>query len=435
MEFKLTTKVKDLPALDRWINPRFHGMGDLIVRLSQGISAHRNDPRNWKEHLPAYNYSWPALLDLKARLNLCKHRLDKYNTDKRSRKEFLIVSSCVRLHEDLRGEHGIVARNYQGEIVTNAWLKMFELCKYLKLPTAKKLFKSFHIAEAPGNFMLAINHYLKTVWDGEWSWHANTYRSSSDDGYLGDNYGIIAAYSERWLWGADGDGDITSPANIASFAEQLNLGVNLITSDVKDCGRPEEETYDEEERVNAAVHIGQTLAVLKLLSKGGTAIIKVFAFFEPHSVALLWILNYCFQETLIVKPTTSKPANSEVYLVLRGYRKNLSQECYNALENWLRFVRDCRPAEAGIPALFLHDDIPVVFVEKIIHIMSELVKSQTDEIGRVIELYEIYKELPYPQIVDNMRHQRKQVADEWLSKTQIKPLPIGKGMLDRNKKR
>jgi hypothetical protein len=139
------------------------------------------------------------------------------------------------------------------------------------------------------------------------------------------------------------------------------------------------------------------------------------------SVSLLWILNYCFREVLVVKPETSKPANSEVYLVLRGYKKNLRDIELERLFNIMTFVRGM--GEDGSPAIFHQEDIPIPFVERVIEIMSILIDKQTVDINRNIELYEIHKDRSYPEILDSMKLIRKDMAKQWLERVGMKPLP------------
>ena len=46
-------------------------------------------------------------------------------------------------------------------------------------------------------------------------------------------------------------------------------------------------------------------------SAGGHFICKVFDQFTPFSVGLLYLLYRCFEQVCIIKPVTSRPANSE----------------------------------------------------------------------------------------------------------------------------
>lgn len=426
-------KKSRLPLLHRWLHPKYFGFGDLITRIaSSQTRSGVTDPRRWKTDFPMYRYGWTELQSLKTRLNTCKRQLDDLQTSKR----YAIITDLVRIHDDLRGPTGLVVQRYGGEIVTNAWLKMYELCKYIApLVSRLKNFNTFHIAEAPGNFMLAINHFLSQYPQKEWSWHANTYRSSSfeskgeEDTYLSDQYGLIAQYSSKWLWGADGNGDITSEANIKSFKVRLPSPIHLITSDVKYV--PEVVNFDEEENINIPVHFGHTLTTLMTLAKGGTAILKEFTFFEAQSISLLWLLVYCFKDVKIVKPITSRPANSEVYLVCTEYKQPLSESEIVRLFDIMRYIRSMN-TEDGSPTIFLQDDIPTSFVQRVINIMTELVEKQCEEINRNLALYEEFKTTPISQIKSTVKLNRESAALEWCACVSMVELDPTKKMMITN---
>jgi cap2 methyltransferase len=428
-EWSLSEGIKTggLPLMHRWLHPKYFGFGDLITRIASKQSSGITDPRNWKKDFPMYRYGWTELLELKTRLNACKRQLDPYQDSKR----YSLVTDMIRLHDDLRGPSGLVVRKFGGEIVTNAWLKMYELCKFLTplLPTGKrnKRINSFHIAEAPGNFMLAINHFFSQYDRIEWSWHANTYRTDGDAStYLSDQYGLISAYSDRWLWGADGNGDITSEANIRSFRRSLRDPIMFITSDVKYV--PEVVSFDEEENINVPVHFGHTLTSLALLEKGGIAILKEFTFFEAQSISLLWILTHCFKDVSIVKPITSRPANSEVYLVCTGYKKNLTDTEMARLFDILRYIRSMN-TEDGSPAIFLQDDIPTAFVNRVVNIMTELVDEQCNQINRNLELFKAYNGMPMEEIKSEFSSSRHAAATSWLDMVHMVELSSTKKMM------
>jgi hypothetical protein len=105
-----------------------------------------------------------------------------------------------------------------------------------------------------------------------------------------------------------------------------NDGANLYTSDVGiniiDPNNAEEET--------ASVNYGQVLSGLLSLAVGGHFVTKQFTFVTPFSRSLIAIVASLFEETYITKPKTSRPVNSEVYLVGKWF-KGISPELAKAL--------------------------------------------------------------------------------------------------------
>ena len=56
-------------------------------------------------------------------------------------------------------------------------------------------------------------------------------------------------------------------------------------------------------------------------------------FFKPMTMSLLYLLSSVFDQFTISKPMTSRPANAEIYLIGKGYRKN--EEVTRKLEELL----------------------------------------------------------------------------------------------------
>lgn len=437
-DLSLSGKKAKLPAVSSWLNPSFSGPGDLLLPQHKS----KNDPKNWKKDFPDYIYKYDELLKIKTELNTTKHLLDAFRKNPKDSAAYDTMSDLVRPHDSLRGARGVLVQEFNAEIVTNAWLKMFEAMLFVD-PILEKInkkrddkhFNSMHIAEAPGNFMLAINHYLRTNYPLiVWEWIANSYRdvlaysrdsdpASFNSHYLEDQYGLIQQYKDRWIFGADAEGDITSVANLRTFHQEVQKRfggeLHFMTSDVKYV--PLQNNFDEEENINVPVHMGHLLCALMCLAPGGAMMLKEFTFFEPQSVSLLYLMACCFEQLLIVKPETSRPANSEVYIVGVKYKGNLTPVQIEHLLNVMNYVRYLN-TEDGSPSLFLQSDIPKEFVEKVVQMSRRLADHQIQHLKRNVELFKKYKNTPPNRIREDMHNAREKAAREWIAKMKIKPL-------------
>ncbi|KAM8719548.1 hypothetical protein ACLKA7_005737 [Drosophila subpalustris] len=61
----------------------------------------------------------------------------------------------------------------------------------------------------------------------------------------------------------------------------------------------------------------QFLTALKILRIDGSFVCKLFDLFTPFSVGLVYLMYKCFQQIAIIKPNSSRPANSERYIVCK----------------------------------------------------------------------------------------------------------------------
>jgi DNA-directed RNA polymerase II subunit RPB2 len=300
---------------------------------------------------PAQENQWFKLND---EINAAKTKLDDIPSN-----VFSNLTSALDMYAKLRR---IVVKNYNMENATNAALKMYELIYQMELLTngpvtanaestqCLPIVNAFCNAELPGAFIIAINHFMKTKCvTSQFDWIASSYlpaaaMQAGNSTILEDKFNIYERNRLHWLMGPapnglpDGEapitGDVTDPQVINTLGNTAhqrfteNDGANLYTSDVgieiaqKDLNRQEELT--------AFVNMGQILTGLLALAVGGHFVTKQFTFVTPFSRSLIAIVASLFEETYITKPKTSRPTNSEVYLVGKGF-KGISTELAKAL--------------------------------------------------------------------------------------------------------
>lgn len=123
-------------------------------------------------------------------------------------------------------------------------------------------------------------------------------------------------------YGVDDTGNIYHSENIRAFASVIDrgtsdIGVHLVMAD-GGFNVEGEENY-QEVKVRQLV-LCQFLTALCVLRKGGSFLCKIFDCFTPFTVGLLYILYVHFDEFSVVKPYSSRPANSERYVVCKGLR-------------------------------------------------------------------------------------------------------------------
>jgi hypothetical protein len=445
-------QVFDLPHLDKlptaWIDPFPMGPGDLEVStIASMANMPGHNSSNWKTDFPMYVYEIAELQSIKKQLNASKAQLTKIHKDHHLSKQYNIVADRTRAVYLLRRPStGTLLMEYNAEVVTNAWLKMYELMGLVKPPPPKEdadgakdkgakvkrpptaPYRTFHMAEAPGNFMLSINHYLYSNYPKlDWIWYANTMRplytvdqrNSHNSGYLQDDYNMISRHPDKWLFGADGDGDITSDGNLRSFPQDLPALCDLVTSDVKYV--PADMNFDEEEMINVPVHIGHFIGALLTLKKGGSVILKEFTQCETPSVSLLMLGCHYFDKYQIVKPLSSRTANSEIYLVGTGFR-GINNESIERLLRIMKYYRYLN-TEDGSPALFLRKDIPDVFLKTLIKIQQTLLEQQVAALAENLQIVHLYPNETADLLIGRFSKQNKEMALKWIENNPIKKLP------------
>ncbi|KAJ8274745.1 hypothetical protein COCON_G00093700 [Conger conger] len=122
--------------------------------------------------------------------------------------------------------------------------------------------------------------------------------------------------------GVDGDGDITRPENISAFRNFVlesteRRGLHFLMADG---GFSVEGQENIQEILSKQLLLCQFLTALSTLRTGGHFVCKTFDLFTPFSVGLIYLLYLCFDRLSLFKPITSRPANSERYIVCRGLK-------------------------------------------------------------------------------------------------------------------
>lgn len=262
------------------------------------------------------------------KIDMIKSKLDTYKNiiDRRDSNKWSVFTNKTNPYRNLRY---ILKSRYNTEMCTNAWLKMYEIMNSFDIvcPRNNK-FTSFHLCEAPGAFIASVNHYIKTRYDNvDFNWYGQSLIEKGKQ-FIGDDYGLLAKYPNRWLFGPSHNGDITDINNIIEYFRFFSqTEVDLVTADGGvDCSSD----FNNQESLMATIIFAQILTALITLSSGKNFVIKMFTMFEPITISLMYLLYCVFGKVIVTKPITSKPCNSEVYVVCLNYNKP-SQEYMQSL--------------------------------------------------------------------------------------------------------
>lgn len=378
------------------------------------------DPTDALRHPP---HEHPYLQNLKVSLNEVKNQL----SDKDLEVWHQHTNSTNRAGKVI----ATVRAAANAEICTQAWCKFYEILGAFSLLPEETLqsgeLNTVHLCEAPGAFIAALNHYLKTsdyTRYCDWSWAANTlnpyHEANGGNTTIADDR-LIANTLPWWFFGSDDTGDIMSQKHLLElqgFVGNMRR-IDVVTADGSfDCqGKP-----DEQEALVASLHYCESTAALLLLSPGGSFVLKVFTLYEHPSVCLLYLLNCCFRTVSVFKPTTSKAGNSEVYVVCLHYE---GKEAVKPLLS--KMIRNYGPDLAAREALFPNALLPKSFLEQHEQVCSYFHSMQVDTIAENLRLFE--------SLTTEQRKRldliRNCTAQEYLQRLQVSCLPRNR-WLSRN---
>lgn len=270
------------------------------------------------------------------KLNNISNNLKKIKRaiDTRNIKKWYLITFKL---DNFKSLSSFVSNNYKVLLnnnikVSNAFLKIYELLySYQLFDIEKPSLKSFHFCEAPGMFILGMNHFIQTKTKIKaWDWYANSLEKTSENTALEDNFNIIEKYKSKWILG-----DIMLKKNIDMLKNKLNE-VEFITSDCGICVDYSDQNNNEE--LISKLDYAQFINMINLLAINGSGIIKLFIPTEKASnVSLIYLATQLFTKVCISKPITSRVHNSEIYLVcikFKGIEKKYLDMLINNLENF-----------------------------------------------------------------------------------------------------
>jgi hypothetical protein len=121
-------------------------------------------------------------------------------------------------------------------------------------------------------------------------------------------------------YGQDGTGDIYSNDNMVHFAGvvERETGGRMLSFVMGDGGDSVDGEFNRQEWIMRRLAVCQCTTALLVLRKGGNFVLKLFDVFTPLLHDLCFLMQRHFRRTALIKPLTSRPANSERYLVCMG---------------------------------------------------------------------------------------------------------------------
>ncbi|KAI8902177.1 FtsJ-like methyltransferase-domain-containing protein [Globomyces pollinis-pini] len=145
-------------------------------------------------------------------------------------------------------------------------------------------------------------------------------------------------------YGKDKTGDIYHNENILDFSKAVlqgaPIGVDLVLADGGFSVLGDEQYQEEHSK---QLLLTQILSMFTILKKGGNFVLKCFDILTPFTIECLYILYLFFEKIAIIKPITSRPANSERYIVCMNLTHPSPQDLIDYLMQVNSKLNDLKP--------------------------------------------------------------------------------------------
>jgi 23S rRNA U2552 (ribose-2'-O)-methylase RlmE/FtsJ len=203
--------------------------------------------------------------------------------------------------------------------LSRAFFKLIEICNVLDLfkNYISTPIKSFHLAEGPGGFIEAMTYLRFNKSDIYYGMTLIDDRNSNIPGwkkselFLKKNNNVII---EK---GCDGTGNLYNPENYKHCLERYKNSMDFITGDG---GFDFSIDYNNQEYMAIRLILTQVAYAIGMQKEGGTFVLKLFDIFSKATLDIIFLLASFYSSTYIIKPNTSRIANSEKYIVCTGFK-------------------------------------------------------------------------------------------------------------------
>tara|TARA_B110000971_G_scaffold95638_1_gene98336 strand:+ start:13074 stop:14294 length:1221 start_codon:yes stop_codon:yes gene_type:complete len=173
------------------------------------------------------------------------------------------------------------------------------------------------LAEGPGGFVEAFNFYRRKYSTNNTD-IINCITLKDTDNSNIPSWKKISGCNYNISWGSDGTGDLYKLENILYFSKLFDGNkADLVSADG---GFDFSTDYTNQELSAQKLIFCEMITGLSILKNRGHMVIKIFDIFYSSTVEIIYILSLYFESVYITKPCTSRPANSEKYIVCKFFK-------------------------------------------------------------------------------------------------------------------
>jgi 23S rRNA U2552 (ribose-2'-O)-methylase RlmE/FtsJ len=193
-------------------------------------------------------------------------------------------------------------------IVSTKWRSYFKDVKI----------KSCHICEAPGGFieaLLDISDRQNIAIEQCYCMSLLSHDKKIPVWRLPEHY--VKKGNVQFCNGYDGTGNIYIYKNVTTFIRKAGIGSCAVVT--ADGGFDFSTNYNTQEISFAHMLACEIFIALNVQMVHGIFVLKIFDMFSPMTIKIVYILQLFYKHICIVKPSSSRPANSERYIICEDF--------------------------------------------------------------------------------------------------------------------
>ena len=294
------------------------------------------------------------------------------------------IHSFIPHHQDSICKHIPLSRSYFKMIeIMNAFTYLKTYVRIGDDRKRKDSIQSFHIAEGPGGFIEALVYLRKCPQDTYYGMtlldknkqNTNIPAWKKSEHFLKKNPNVIIEN------GLDQTGNILSLDNFEYISKKYASSIDIVTADG---GFDFSIDFNMQETLISQLLFAQIAYALCIQKQKGSFILKIFDCFMQHTIDLIYLLTSFYESVYIMKPQTSRYANSEKYIICTGFLYDNHSNYYTKLFTCFEMMMN----NQNYPERFLKGNIPNLFIKKLDECNMIFGQQQTQNIHHTLSLIE-----------------------------------------------
>ena len=292
--------------------------------------------------------------------------------------------------------------------LSRSFYKMVEMVNMFHLFSdfGEKTINTFHLAEGPGGFIEATQHLRQNESD---KYYGMTLMDEDPNvpGWKKSNHFLETHKNVEIERGVTGTGDLMEVDNLKYCNDKYKNSMDIITADG---GFDFSIDFNQQEILATNLLLAQVSFAISMQKVGGHFILKIFDIFTKTTCDIMYLLSSLYKQVYIVKPNTSRLANSEKYIVCKGFKKYPDK----LINNIIRKYDTLKTSEfiSGI----LQDNLDYFYLNKIEEYNAIFGQQQIENINTTLNLISCKNK---NEKIETLKKNNIQKSTQWCEKNNI----------------
>ena len=358
-----------------------------------------------KEHIKCDT----KIISLKRYLNKIKGLIDKHISLWDNTKKY--TNPYEFIHTNIPNTKNSICKI---KPISRAFFKLIEIYNtHHLLPSNETSIKTFHLAEGPGGFIEATTYLRNNTNDLYYGMTLLEEKNINIPGWNKVDFLLNKYPNIKLLKGIDQKGDLYNHKNLQYVINNHADSMHIVTGDG---GFDFSADFNKQEKTAFRLIFTQVIYALVMQKIGGHFVLKIFDIFEDCTIDILYLLNTFYEKVIIMKPYTSRYANSEKYIICKNFKYDSISDLYPKFIGILKFFNGLDFNKYCVHTIL---DIPIqnYYVNSINEMNAILGHQQMDNILNTIKII-THKDKKQEKL-SNLKSQNIQKCINWCIKNNM----------------